>query len=248
MVRRFASTIAPVRDAWLWELGLLGGLAAAFVTLLLVVAQAAPTAFDRRLAAEIQAIPWGSLAFVPRLGSELGGGVFGLYVVPAGAAVAFAARRRWRLLALLLAVFALHFALISPKLFVTAHRPSPVFGVEGDGGLMSFPSGHVQWAASFYGFLAFLAWRAAPGRLRIVVPLTYGATVVATMLGRIELGRHWPVDTLAGALAGLIALRLVVLLHGWLHQPSRLPPSGVRAGRGYARSRRRQPSVPPGLP
>ena len=248
MVRRLASTITAARDVWLWELGIIGGLAAAFLTLLLVVTQAAPTAFDRRFAGEIQAIPWGALAFVPRLGSEVGGGVFGLYVAPAGAAVAFAARRRWRLLALLLAVFVLHFALISPKLFVTAYRPSPDFGVEGDGGLMSFPSGHVQWAASFYGFLAFLAWRAVPTRWRPVVPLVYGAMVLATMLGRIELGRHWPVDTLAGALAGLIALRLVVLLHGWLHRPVRLPASDVRAERGYARPRHCEPSSPPGLP
>jgi undecaprenyl-diphosphatase len=102
--------------------------------------------------------------------------------------------------------------LISPKLFVTAYRPSPDFGVEGVGGLHSFPSGHVQWATSFYGFLAYLAWRVAPARLRSVILLTYAGIVVAAMLGRIELGKHWPIDTLAGVLAGLIALRLIIAL------------------------------------
>jgi len=35
------------------------------------------------------------------------------------------------------------------------------------------------------------------------------------MLGRIELGKHWPVDTLAGLIAGLIALRIVIAIHAW---------------------------------
>ena len=227
-----APRIAPpgqtIRDACIREVVIVGGLLAAFLTLLLVVDRSAPTPFDRRLAGEIQAIPWGELAVIPRLGSDLGGGVFGLYVAPAVAAAAFVARRRWRLLALLLAVFALHFVTISPKLFITAHRPSPAFGVEGAGGLASFPSGHVQWAVSFYGFLAYLAWRAAPERLRVAVLPTYAAIVLGTMLGRIELGRHWPVDTVAGVLAGLIALRLVIVLHAWPRRSGPVEPSETR--------------------
>ena len=202
------------RRAWVWEVGLVGGMVVGFVALLLVVSQAAPTAFDRHWAAEIQAIPWGELAFVPHLGSDLGGGLYGALVAPALTAGAFVVGRRWRQLALLGAVFLLHFVLISPKIFVTAYRPSPRFGVDGAGGLGSFPSGHVQWSASFYGLLAYLIWRAMPGRLRWVVMPIYAAVVLSTMLGRIELGRHWPIDTLGGVLAGLLALRLVIFLDG----------------------------------
>ena len=227
MVTRLASVSGSSRLIRIWEAGIVGALIVAFLALLLFVDHSAPTSFDRRFAAEIQAIPWGRLAFVPRLGSDLGGGVIGFYAAPAIAAVAFVAWRRWRLLALLLAVFVLHFALISPKLFVTAYRPSPDFGVEGAGGLASFPSGHVQWAVSFYGFLAFLAWRVAPARLRVVVLPAYAAGVLATMLGRVELGRHWPLDTIAGALAGLIALRLVIALHGWARWPARPDPASA---------------------
>ena len=210
---RFETWPGMVQDVWGREVAIVGGLAAAFVTLLLVVECAAPTSFDRRLAGQIQSIPWGEFGFVPRLGSDLGG-VFGFYVLPAIVAVAFVAWRQWRLLALLAAVFVLHFVLIAPKLFVAAQRPSPEFGVEGGGGLQSFPSGHVQWTASFYGFLAYLAWRVAPARLRVAVVPVYAGLVLATMLGRIEVGRHWPVDTLGGVLAGLIALRLVVVADG----------------------------------
>jgi undecaprenyl-diphosphatase len=195
-----------------WEAAPVGGLVVGFVALLLIVRQAAPTDFDRRWAAEIQAIPWGEFAFVPHLGSDLGGGLYGAILAPALIAGTFVAWRRWRLLALLGVVVALHFVLISPKLFVTAYRPSPRFGVDGAGGLGSFPSGHVQWSASFYGLIAYLIWRTLPGRSRWVVVPIYAVVVVATMLGRIELGRHWPIDTVGGVLAGLLALRLVIYL------------------------------------
>jgi membrane-associated phospholipid phosphatase len=228
MTRPFG-TVASERGVWFRELCLTGGLSVAFLTLLLLVVESAPTSFDRRWAAEIQAIPWGELAFVPRLGSDLGGGTSDLFVLPALVAVAFACLRRWRLLLLQGAVVALHFVMISPKLFVTAYRPSPLFGVEGAGGLGSFPSGHVQWSASFFGFLAYLTWRVAPARLRPTIVAIYAAAVLATMLGRIELGRHWPIDTLGGAIAGLIALRLVILLDRWLGWPApgRLTGVGV---------------------
>jgi membrane-associated phospholipid phosphatase len=210
-------------DLRVGEVVAFGGLLLSYAILLLIVERGGPTSWDRRVAGAIQAIPWGGLAFVPRLGSELGGGPVGFGAVPAATAAAFVVWRRWRRLALLAALFALHAALISPKLCVTASRPSQAFGVEGDGGWRSFPSGHVQWSTSFYGFLAYLAWRAAPVRLRIVVPPAYGAIVLGTMLGRIELGRHWPIDTIAGVLAGLIALRLVILA---AKRPARLDAVG----------------------
>jgi membrane-associated phospholipid phosphatase len=100
--------------------------------------------------------------------------------------------RQWRLLGLLVAIFLLHYILISPKMFVTAYRPSPLFGVDGGGGLESFPSGHVQWATSFYGLLAFVGWRSTEGRWRWAVLGAYALVVAGTMLGRMELGRHWP--------------------------------------------------------
>ena len=215
MLSHLASAVRAHRRLCLREAAIVGGLSAAFVTLLLVVIASAPTALDRWLIGEIQAIPWGALAFVPRVGSDLGGGVYGFYLVPALAACVFVAFRRWRLVALLLAVFVLHYLLISPKLLITAHRPSPLFGVEGAGGLESFPSGHVEWAVSFYGFLAYLAWRVAPRWPRLGILALYTTIVLLTVLGRIELGRHWPVDTAAGALAGLLALRVLIALHAW---------------------------------
>ena len=61
----------------------------------------------------------------------------------------------------------------------------------------------------------------APPRLRIAVVPAYAAVVLATMVGRIELGGHWPIDTVAELLAGLIALRGVMALHAWPRAPIR---------------------------
>ena len=196
----------------------------AFIALLLIVQQAAPTELDRTLARKIQAIPWGSFSFVPSWGSEIGGGTVGFYVAPILLAATLAYLRRWRILALLLGVFVLHFVLISPKLFIEAHRPSPQFGVEGGGGLSSFPSGHVQWTVSFWGFVALLAWRFAPERWRRAILVAYPTLVASAMLGRIELGKHWPVDTVAGLIAGIIALNLIIAAQVWLHPVSRTAP------------------------
>jgi len=193
-------------------LSIVGPLLLAVAALLAAVLAGAPTGFDRWLAGHIQAIPWGSLDVIPRLGSDFGGGVYGFFVVPALAAAFLAYRREWLLLGLLAGVFVLHYVMISPKEFVTAHRPSPIFGVEGAGGLQSFPSGHVEWATSFYGFLAYFGGQALP-RYRLAIFGAFGAIVLATALGRIELGRHWPIDTVAGVLVGLIALRILVVAH-----------------------------------
>lgn len=215
------SQVQPRNSRLLTELAIFGTLGVAFLALLVGTPHGDPSGIDRALMRDVQGIPWGSFAFIPQLGSDIGGGVYGTLVVPALAATLFAATRQWRLLALLAAVFALHYLLISPKLFVEANRPSPLFGVEGGGGLESFPSGHVQWATSFYGLLAFAGWRATEGRWRWAIVGGYAVIVLGTMLGRMELGRHWPVDVVAGVLVGLIALRLLVVFHR-LPLPGRL--------------------------
>jgi membrane-associated phospholipid phosphatase len=175
----------------------------------------APSPADRAFTGAVQGLPSG-FSSVAWLGSEVGGGLYGTIVVPALAATWFVARRQWKLLALLGAAFALHYVMISPKLFITAYRPSPAFGVDGAGGLESFPSGHVQWAVSLYGLLAYaIASRARDRRVQVAAFGAFALIVVATMFGRIELGRHWLTDTIAGVIVGLIALRLLVALHRW---------------------------------
>ena len=198
-------------------------LGAIFLSLLTIVDIAGPTDLDVWLTERIQSIPWGDWRFIPETGSLLGGGYVGFYVVPGIAATLFGLTGRWQLLLLLLAAFLLHYVTISPKLFIEASRPSPLFGVDGGGGFESFPSGHVQWATSFYGLLAYLAWRAVRGRWRWLVAAAYVTVVAGAVLGRIELGRHWPIDTIAGVLVGALALRTLIALWEIVHRRSPAP-------------------------
>lgn len=75
----------------------------------------------------------------------------------------------------------------------------------------SFPSGHAQFSVTFWGYLAWLAKQ----------PLMWGlALVMALLIGvsRMYLGLHWPVDVLAGYIAGIVGLSLAILAYNrWHH-------------------------------
>lgn len=65
------------------------------------------------------------------------------------------------------------------------------------GSSYSFPSGHSQTAGSIYGSLA----RARKPGLKVLC----GVLILLVMLSRVYLGVHYPTDTIAGALLGLLA-------------------------------------------
>lgn len=142
-----------------------------------------------------------------------------LFIAIVAAAWIAGERRAAFLLAL---SFPLHVLAQFPKAFVDRPRPSPAFeGIEGVGGLQSFPSGHAEYVVAFYGFIALLLWRRCRGRwARVAILLGWSGFVLATGFGRIAAGRHWPLDVLtsyvvgAGLLSGLI----------WLDSALRGPP------------------------
>jgi undecaprenyl-diphosphatase len=109
----------------------------------------------------------------------------------------------------------LHVAANLPKLFVDRERPSGLIdGIDGEGGMKSFPSGHAEFAVLFYGFLVYLAL------LRVTHPLARGALVGAWVVllalvgfARMEVGKHWPLDIAAGYVIGVGLLSMVVWLH-----------------------------------
>lgn len=210
MIQHLPHALKHVFHDWRVDAALLGALLALFAVLATIVTTGGPTDIDRRLALGIQGLPGTRAAF--QLASDVGGGMYGFYVVPALTAAVLAAFRQWRLVALVAIVVALHYVLISPKLLIVAHRPSPLLGVEGAGGLESFPSGHVEWATSFYGLLAYMIARRRPA-LRVPAVAGFVLIVAATMMARIELGRHWPIDTLAGLAVGLVAVRILMRAH-----------------------------------
>lgn len=125
--------------------------------------------------------------------NSVGGGVFGVFVVPIGIALLLVAlKRRWAALFFLLAsVLSAGMVQLLKNLFGRA-RPEDIL-VAADYG--SFPSGHTANAATIavtLGIIFRKAWVWVAGV----------AYTVLMLLSRTYLGAHWLSDTLGGMLLG----------------------------------------------
>ncbi len=128
--------------------------------------------------------------------------------------VAVAALRMYSGAFLLLLTLPVHVLAQFPKAIMERPRPSAAYpGIEGVGGVQSFPSGHAEFVISFYGFLAYLVLEQVSSRwARAAIVGCWASLVLATGFARIAMGRHWPIDVLAsyaigaGVLSGLVWL------------------------------------------
>lgn len=83
-------------------------------------------------------------------------------------------------------------------------RPARAFQAYQEIGL-SFPSGHATLAASFYGFLIYLAWRMLPpGWVRTTAVSILALLIAAIAFSRLYLGVHYLSDVLGGLLLGAL--------------------------------------------
>jgi len=142
----------------------------------------------------------------------------GIFLVLAGA-LWFGGRRVEGLIVLL--IFPLHVLANFPKALVERGRPSEITdGITGVGGANSFPSGHAEYAISFYGFLVFLALlQLKLGWQRAALVTAWLLFAVLCGVGRIAHGRHWPLDVLASYVTGIGLLSGLV----WLYVAMRSP-------------------------
>ncbi|MDJ0334350.1 phosphatase PAP2 family protein [Salinibacterium sp. G-O1] len=123
----------------------------------------------------------------------LGGGWFGIFVVPIAIAVTLLLiKRRWSALYFVLATIVSAGLVQLLKTLFGRDRPLDML-VSADPG--SFPSGHVANAATMAVALAILFQR-------VWVWAAGGAYVVLMMLSRTYLGVHWLSDTVGGLLLG----------------------------------------------
>jgi len=144
----------------------------------------------------------------------LGGGWFGVFVVPLGASLALLlARKRWSALYFIIASVVSAGLVQGLKRLFARTRPEDML-IPLDSA--SFPSGHVANAATvavILGLLVGRAWVWAAGAVWVVLML----------LSRTYLGVHWLSDTLGGLLLGA-AVAVIV----WAPLAEKLEPEWRR--------------------
>jgi membrane-associated phospholipid phosphatase len=90
----------------------------------------------------------------------------------------------------------------------------------------SFPSGHVMFYVSFFGFIWFLAFTLLkPSFKRVLILVLFGSLVVLIGVSRVYLGEHWASDVLGSYLLGSLTLVAIIQFYLWgkthffVHQP-----------------------------
>jgi membrane-associated phospholipid phosphatase len=130
----------------------------------------------------------------------IGGGWFGVLVVPVGIAVGLLiARRPWAASAFVLGSAVSSGVVQLMKVLFARARPEEIL-LQLDSG--SFPSGHTANAATVVVLLALLLRRTWIG-------IAGAVYVVLMALSRTYLGAHWVTDTVGGALVGAAMATLV---------------------------------------
>ncbi len=80
----------------------------------------------------------------------------------------------------------------------------------------SFPSGHVMFFTTFFGFLLFLTFALIkPSWWRTLLLVVLGGMVALIGLSRIYEGQHWASDVIAAYLLGSLWLSLTIAIYRW---------------------------------
>jgi membrane-associated phospholipid phosphatase len=80
----------------------------------------------------------------------------------------------------------------------------------------SFPSGHVMYFTTFFGFLLFLTFALIkPSWWRTLLLVLLGGMVALIGLSRIYEGQHWASDVIGAYLLGSIWLSLTIVIYRW---------------------------------
>ena len=124
---------------------------------------------------------------------------------------------RWEAIAVLFA--AISSTAINTLIKVVVSRPRPgadlvhVFQVLNS---YSFPSGHVMFYTTFFGFLLFLSFTLLKRSwARILVNTLLIAFIALVGISRMYLGEHWASDVLGGYILGSLLLALSVIFYHW---------------------------------
>ena len=80
----------------------------------------------------------------------------------------------------------------------------------------SFPSGHVMFYVTFFGFVWYVIYTVLNRSVQRSLLLTFfGALIILVGVSRIYLGQHWASDVLGAYLLGSLILVGIIVFHQW---------------------------------
>jgi undecaprenyl-diphosphatase len=149
--------------------------------------------------------------------SFLGNGWVPLILVLFVAAVC-AVKKKW-VEAMFVIASAISSAIISGGLKMLVSRPRPPgfslnpYDLFQSFNQYSYPSGHVLFFVTFFGFVGFLAWKHLNGWKRWITMAICAALIVLIGPSRIYLGKHWLSDVIGSYIIGTFWLIILILLY-----------------------------------
>ena len=184
------------------ELGLTGGAVFAFILLAREVIDRDTDAFDERLARWIRAAldsPAADGFFT--VFTNAGSGPFLIVVTVVAAFLMFRRGFRWTALVMIVNGLVAETLMTLLKHLVARDRPhlDPLIPLPAS---YSFPSGHALASFAVYTTVIYAFARTSSPRVRIACALLGALLIVTIGLSRVYLGVHWPLDVVAGYLAG----------------------------------------------
>jgi membrane-associated phospholipid phosphatase len=225
---RAAGAPAPVRRyrAMLFQITLVL-VAGAFAVLTFLVKTMPSFAIDLQITKAIQLINFPPFALLMDLVSWPGFGPQSMIIAGLIILLIYGFGFHWEAVTALFAVMFTTAINVLVKELILRPRPEPdLVNVIDTLNSYSFPSGHVMFYLSFFGFIAFLAFILLKSSLkRSFVLLPFGGLVALVGISRIYLGQHWASDVLGSYLLGSLTLVAIIELYLWgktrffVHQP-----------------------------
>lgn len=172
--------------------------------------------FDLKVAAALKGVDNPAVAALMMAVSFLGDGWIPVILV-VGVAAICAWKKRWIEGAFVVAT--LSSGIIAGVLKMLVSRPRPPSFTLNPTDIFQFfnqfayPSGHVLFFVTFFGFTGYLAWKFLSGWLRWIVLSICAALILLIGPSRIYLGEHWASDVIGSYIIGTFWLIILILLY-----------------------------------